>query len=72
MLVLLLSLKSQTVVFQLFDFQLREFKKFIIKKVLLPKSRAIIGAKFSGSRIKRYTVGISNNFHSHTILLRNI
>ena len=30
--VLLLSFESQTVVFQLFDFHLRKFKKFIIKK----------------------------------------
>ena len=36
--VLLLSFESQTVVFQLFDFHLRKFKKFIIKKVLLPQS----------------------------------
>ena len=31
--VLLLSLESQTVVFQPFDFHLRKFKKFIVKKV---------------------------------------
>ena len=43
--VLLLSFESQTVVFQLFDFHLRKFKKFIIKKVLLPQSDANIGAK---------------------------
>ena len=30
--VLLLSFESQTIVFQLFDFHLRKFKKFIIKK----------------------------------------
>ena len=36
--VLLLSFESQTVVFQLFDFHLRKFKKFVIKKVLLPQS----------------------------------
>ena len=43
--VLLLSFESQTVVFQLFEFHLRKFKKFIIKKVLLPQSDANIGAK---------------------------
>ena len=36
--VLLLSFESQTVVFQLFDFHLRKFKMFIIKKVLLSQS----------------------------------
>ena len=66
--VLLLSFESQTVVFQLFDFHLRKFKKFIIKKVLLPQSHANIGDKSKifhlrilceGQWRKRYTVVIS-------------
>ena len=43
--VLLLSLESQTVVFQPFGFHPRKFKKFIIRKVLLPQSYVNIGAK---------------------------
>ena len=42
------------------------------KKVLLPKSRAIIGAKSNVSRIKRYTLGISIDFQSHAIHIRDI
>ena len=51
--VLLLSFESQTVVFQLFDFHLRKFKKFILKKVLLPQSHANTGAK---SKIFQLTI----------------
>ena len=43
--VLLLSFESQTVVFEFLEVHLRKFKKFTIKKVLLPKSQANIGAK---------------------------
>ena len=38
--VLLLSFESQTVVFQLFDFHLRKFKKFIIEKFYFHKKAA--------------------------------
>ena len=38
--VLLLSLESQTVVFQPFDFHLRKFKKFIIEKFYFHKKAA--------------------------------
>ena len=69
--VLLLSLESQTVVFQPFDFHLRKFKKFIIEKFYSLNHAPTLAPnlKFSnweysvrdngGSRIKRYTVGIS-------------
>ena len=43
--VLLLLFESQTVVFQLFDFHLRKFKKFVVKKVLLPQSHTNVGPK---------------------------
>ena len=41
----MLSFESQTVVFEFLEVHLRKFKKFIIKKVLLPQSQANIGAK---------------------------
>ena len=69
--VLLLYFESQTVVFQIFDFHLRKFKKFIVKKFYFHNHMPKIGAKSKifqlriisvndsgGSRIKRYTVGI--------------
>ena len=54
---MLLSLETQTVVFQLFDFHLRKFKKFIIKKFYFHNLVQTFNLTLASWRFTKRTVG---------------